>query len=171
MRIMKEFVIQEVKATRSINVPFQIMLTDNPRRINQEDVSSLVLDANICTQYNIPIALNLIGRALMCSFENRELSLENDRINSKSLGNDDLQIQSLKKNETESSIFYSVPPSKYTQVLRILELSSFGGGNDMHVHIMPCPFYRFIIEWTDEKYDAYKALPAHSVFKVHFGLA
>ncbi|MEK7075083.1 MAG: hypothetical protein AAB968_04945, partial [Patescibacteria group bacterium] len=72
--------------------------------MRQEEESSLTLDADICTRYNIPISLDLIGRTLACSFESRELPLQgdnngNERVDMESLGSDDLQIKSLKKTE------------------------------------------------------------------------
>lgn len=165
MRITKQFKIFEIRATETPNAPFQIILAGNPLKLNQENLSSLTLDANTCIQYNIPISLDLVGRNLVCSFESRELPLQDDgkHINIGSLGNDELHIQSLKKNETISPIFYTIPPSKHEEILRTLELLSFGGGDGMHIHIMPCPFYHFIIELTDEEYEMCKAMPANSV--------
>jgi hypothetical protein len=173
MQITKQFKIFEVRATKVTNASFQIILAGNPMRLNQENLSSLTLDLSTCIQYNIPMSLDLVGRNLICSFENRELPLQNNgqRINIKSLGNDELQIQSLKKNETISPIFYTIPPSKYEEVLRTLELSSFGGGDSMHIHMMPCPFYHLIIELTDEEYEMCKVMPANSVVRVNFRLA
>lgn len=150
-------------------MPFQVILLHNILKRDEE--SSLTLDADMCAWYNIPMSLDLIGRTLVCSFESRELHLHDDRVNTESLTNDKLQIQSLEKSETITSVFYTVPPSKYNQSSRILKLSSFGDGDGMHIHIMPCPFYRFIIELTDEEYEACKALPANSIFKVSFHLA
>lgn len=174
MQITKELRIHEVKATRANNVPFQIILGGNYLR--QEEESSLTLDADICTRYNIPISLDLIGRTLACSFESRELPLQGDnngngRVDMESLGSDDLQIKSLKKTEITLSVFHTIPPSKYNQISQTLELSSFGGGDGMRMHIIPCPFYHFLVELNDEEYEACRALPANSVFKVSFHLA
>lgn len=174
MQITKEFRIQEVKATRASNAPFQIVLEGNYLRRDEE--SSLTLDADTCARYNIPMSFDLVGRTLICSFWSRALPLryddyEDGRADTESVNSDELQIQSLKRNETMAFIFYSVPPSKYNEVSRTLELASFGGGDGMHPHIMPCPFYRFIVELTDEEYEACKDLPANSIFKVNFNLA
>lgn len=173
MQITKPFKICEVKATDASNAPFQIILLHNA--LKREEESSLTFDTDTRVRYNIPLSFNLVGRTLICSFESRELSLRDDnhgngRVDTESLGSDDLQIQSLKKNEVTLSIFYTIPPSKYNQVSQTLELSSFGGDDGMRVHIMPCPFYRFITELTDEEYEACKDLPVNSVFKVSFNL-
>lgn len=171
MQITKEFRVHEVRATNMANAPFQITLQGNPLKLNQENLSYLTLNADTCARYSIPMSLDLIGRTLVCLFESRQHSLQHNPLYNDFFDNDELQIQSLKKTETVLSLFYSVPPSKYNEVSRTLELSSFGGGDGMHMHIMPCPFYRFIIELTDEEYEACKALPAHSIFKVSFSLA
>lgn len=169
MQIVKEFTICEVRATQASNAPFQIILLGN--MIKREEKSSLVLDRDMCVRYNIPMSLDLVGRTLICLFESRELPLKNDRVDMGLIGNDELQIQSLKRNEVESAIFYTVPPSKYNDVSQILELSSFGGGDGVHLHIMPCPFYHFIVNLTNGDYRMCKNLPANSVFKVTFNLA
>lgn len=173
MQITKPFKICEVKATDASNAPFQIILLHNA--LKREEESSLTFDTDTRVRYNIPLSFNLVGRTLICSFESRELSLQGDdiameRIDRRQLSSDELQIQSLKKIEVTFPIFYTIPPSKYNQMSQTLELSSFGGGDSMRMHIMPCPFYRFLVELTNEEYEACKALPANSVFKVSFNL-
>ncbi len=174
MQITKEFRIHEVKAARVSNAPFQIILEGNLFR--REDESSLTLDTETCVRYNIPMSLDLVGRTLVCSFESRELPLKNDGhfeglVDMELLENDNLAIHSLKRNEVISSSFGVIPPSKHSEVSRVLKLSSFGGGDGIHPSPLPCPFYRIILELTDEEYEACKVLPPTSVFKVNFHLA
>lgn len=173
MRITKQFRICEVRAGEASNAPFQIILLHNV--LKREEESSLTLDINTCARYNIPMSLDLVGYTLICSFESRELPFYNNgreegRVDTRSLRNDELQILSLKSSRSMSPVFYTIPPSKYTQSSKTLELSSFGGGDSMHMHIMPCPSYRFIVELTDEEYEACNVLPANSVFKANFYL-
>jgi hypothetical protein len=174
VQITKEFRIHEVKAARVSNAPFQIVLEGNPFRRNGE--SSLTLDADTCMRFSIPMSLDLVGRTLICSFESRELPLEANghfkgHVDMKALDTDDLAIHSLHKNERVSPSFGMIPPSKHSEVSRTLELSSFGGGDGIHPSPMPCPFYRIVLELTEEEYEACKALPPTSVIRTSFRLA
>jgi len=169
VQITKEFKIDEVKATRAINAPLQIVLSG-------EKKSFLTLNKDICTRFNIPMSLDLVDRTLVCSFESRELPLKNQRpfygcVNMESFGSDDLKIDSLKKSKIMSPSFTMIPPSKHSEVSRTLELSSFGGGDGMHLSPLPCPFYQIVLELTDEEYKVCKILPPTSIFKVSFRLA
>ena len=174
MQITKEFKIHEVKAARVSNAPFQIVLEGNPFRRERE--SSLTLDTDTCTRYNIPMSLELVGRTLICSFESRELPLKNDghfkgHVDVESLDSDTLAIHSLKRSEVVSPSFGMIPPAKHSEVSRTLELSSFGGGDGMHLSPLPCPYYRIVLELSDEEYEACKALSPTSVIKASFRLA
>ena len=131
-----------------------------------------MLGADTCARYNIPMSLDLVGRMLICSFKSRELPQNSNRgIDKRFLLSDDVMICLLKKTEAMIPYFAVIPPSKQSKVSRTLELSSFGGGAAMHFHIMPCPFYKIILELTDEEYEACKELPPTSVFKISFRLA
>ncbi|MFH1233722.1 MAG: hypothetical protein V1649_03700 [Patescibacteria group bacterium] len=174
MEITKELRIWEVKAARVSNTPFQIVLEGN--RFRREEESSLMLDLNTCARYNIPMSLDLVGRTLVCSFENRELPLKNNGhfkgyVDMESLKNDNLMIHSLKRSEIVSPSFGMIPPAKHSEVSRTLTLSSFGGGDGIHLSPLPCPFYRFVLELSDEEYEECKVLPPTSVFKASFRLA
>jgi len=174
MQITREFRIHEVKAARVSNAPFQIVLEGNPFR--REEESSLTLDTDTCARYNIPMSLDLVGRTLVCSFESRELPLKNNghfkgHVDMESLENDNLAIHSLKRSEVVSSFFGMIPPSKHSEVSRTLELSSFGGGDGIHPSSLPCPFYRIVLELSDEEYEECKALSPTSVIKASFRLA
>ena len=173
MQITKEFRIHEVRAARG-NASFQIVLEGDPFRRNGE--SSLTLDADTCARFGIPMSLDLVGHTLVCSFESRELPLETNghfkgHVDMKSLGSDDLAIHSLHKSERVSPSFGMIPPSKHSEVSRTLELSSFGGGDGMHPSLLPCPFYRIVLELTEEEYEMCRALPATSVIRTSFQLA
>ena len=175
MQITKEFRIHEVKAAEISNAPFQIVLKGNPFK-QEKDHSFLTLDENTCARYNVPMSLDLIGRTLVCSLESRELPLKDSghlmgHVDMDSLGSDDLAIHSLKRSETVSPSFGTIPPSKHNEVSRTLELFSFGGGDGIHIHVTPCPFYRIVLELTDEEYEVCKALPPTSVIRVSFRLA
>lgn len=152
------------------NAPFQIVLEGNSFR--REEESSLTLDTDTCSRYNIPMSFDLVGRTLICSFESRELSFkDNNFVDMNSLESDDLNISSLSKNESIWSSFGTISPSKHSKVSRTLTLSSFGGGDGIHPSPLPCPFYRVVLELTDEEYEACKVLPPNSIFKVNFRLA
>ncbi len=169
MQITEKLMICKIEATRSDSAPFKLTLENN-----RGEESSLLLDSNTCTRYKIPISLNLTGRTLVCSFESRELPLQNDghflflgQFTKEPPRNDDLEIQSLNKEEIIKPTFMSIPPSKHIEILRTLKLSSFGG-EGIHFHTTPCPFYRFILELTEKEYNICKALPEATVFKVNF---
>ena len=170
MEITKELKIQGISGSTVFNAPFQIVLEGDSFRRNEE--SSLTLDLDTCAYYNIPISFELVGRTLVCSFKSRELPLKNDGyVDMKSLKNDDLAIHSLKKSEeVVSPSFRMSLPSKNIEVLRTLELSSFGGGDGIHLSPLPCPFYRFVLDLTDEEFEECKALPPTSVFEASFRL-
>ena len=173
MEITKEFRIQEVRGTIMSNASFQIILEANYFR--KEEESSLTMDTKTCARYQIPVSLDLVGRTLICIFQTRELPLRRDGdwkgfVEMKSVEDDNLRIKSLQKKEVILPSFRSMPPLKYNEVSRILKLSSFGEGDGIHPHIMPCPFYRLSVELTEEEYEACKALSASSVFKVNFQL-
>ena len=168
--MMRKFKICEVKAKKINNVPFQIVLEGDPFRREQE--SSLTFDTDTCVRYNIPMSLDLVGRTLVCSFESRELPLRNKgHVDMESLENDNLAIHSLKRSEVVSPSFGMIPPSKHSEVSRTLELSSFGGGDGIHFSPLPCPFYRIVLELSDEEYEECKALSPTSVIKASFRLA
>jgi hypothetical protein len=120
------------------------------------------------------MSLDIVGLSLVCSFESRELPLVNerglDRMDMTSIKSDDLVPHALKYNQTTTPVFYTVPPSKIEEVERTLELSSFGGGDGMHFHVMPCPFYQFAFEVTEEEYTECTAFSPRLVFKVDFHL-
>ena len=173
MRITREFIIHKVEATRASSA-FQIVLEGNPFR--REEESFLTFDKDTCARYNIPMSLNLVGRTLICSFESRELPLKNDEhfkghVDMESLENDNLAIYSLKRSEVISPSLEMIPPSKHSKVLRTLKLSSFGGGDGIHPSPLPCPFYRIVLELSDEEYEECKALSPTSVIKASFRLA
>lgn len=171
MRLCKELRIHEVKATESSNAPFEIVLWDN---FLQRHESTLVLDADACAQYGIPMSLDIVGLSLACSFESREVPLVGEkgmeRLDMASVASNTLMLSALKQSETATVVFYTVPPSKIEEVTRTLELSSFGGGDGIHFHVMPCPFYQFIFELTQEEYETCKAFSPLVVFKVDFRL-
>lgn len=175
MNITKEFRIHAVTAARVSNAPFQIVLEGNPFRRDKE--SSLTLDAETCARFGIPMSLELVGRRLVCSFESRELPLEDSglfkgRPDMKQLDHDDLAIRSLHKNERVTPLFFgTIPSSKHAEMSRTLELSSFGGGDGIHPSSLPCPFYRIVLELTEEEYEACKALPPTSVMHASFRFA
>lgn len=174
MKIVRKFRIQEVRASRSSNAPFQIVLEDDP--FKSKGGSSLFLNADICSRYNISMSLDLMDRILVCSFDSRELPLgdsgyNKNHVDMKSLGNDDLAINSLKQVETITPSFGIIPPSKHVYTSQVIELSSFGGGDGIHPHIMPCPFYRFAVALSKEEYEACRALSATAIFKLDFHLA
>ena len=173
MQITKEFRIQEVKATRVSNAPFQLVLEGNPFRQNGE--STLTFDTDTLARFGIAMSLDLVGRTLVCSFESRELPLESNghlkgHVDIKAVTSDDLAIHSLHKNERVSPSFGIIPPSKHSEVSRTLELSSFGGGDGIHPSPLPCPFYRFSLELTEEEYEACKVLSPVSVICANFRL-
>ena len=173
VQITKEFRIQEVKAARVSNAPFQIVLEGNPFR--REGESSLTFDTDTCTRFGIPMSLDLVGRTLVCSFESHELPLESNghfkgHVDMKAITSDDLAIHSLKRSEVVSPSFGMIPPSKHSEVSRTLELSSFGGGDGIHPSPLPCPFYRITLELTEKEYEACKALPPTSVIRASFRL-
>ena len=173
MQITKEFKIQEVKATRVSNAPFQIVLEGNPFRRNGE--SSLTLDTETCIRFGIAMSFDLVGRTLICSFESRDLSLETDghfkdHVDMKAVTSDDLTIHSLHRNECIRPSFGIISSSKHNEISRTLELSSFGGGG-IHPSPLPCPFYRISLELTEEEYKACKTLSTTSVIRASFRLA
>lgn len=174
MQITKELRIQEVKAARVSNASFQIVLEGNPFRRNGESI--LTFDADTLSRFGIAMSFDLVGRALVCSFESRELPLESNgyfkgRVDMKAVTSDDLAIHSLRKNERVSPSFGMIPPSKHSEVSRTLKLSSFGGGDGIHPSPLPCPFYRISLELTEEEYEECKALPPTSVVRASFRLA
>lgn len=174
VQITKEFRIQEVKAARVSNAPFQIVLEGDLFRRNSE--STLTFDPDTLTRFGIAMSLDLVGRTLVCSFESRELPLESNghfkgHVDMKAVTSDDLAIHSLRKNERVSTSFGMIPPSKHSEVSRTLELSSFGGGDGIHPSPLPCPFYRVSLELTEEEYEVCKALPSASVVRASFRLA
>ena len=122
------------------------------------------------------MSLDLVGRRIICSFESRELPLQKvgdwkRYVDMGSVGKDDLVIKSLERNELVLEVsFGTALPPKHSEVSRTMNLSSFGEGDGMHPHVMPCPFYRFFLELTEEEYEGCKALSSLSVFKVSFQL-
>ena len=170
MQIVKKFIIKEVKATIISNAPFQIILQNGLSELEEE--SSLILNSDTCTRYNIPMSLDLINRALICSFESYELPLRNDESLKRDVNIKDnyLRINSLEKNEIISSSLMMIPPSKHRKTLQTLKLSSFNSGDGIHLSPLPCPFYRMIIELNNKEYKICKALPPTSIFKVNFRL-
>jgi len=170
MKITKLLTIHEVKATRIRNTPFQIVLEgSNP--FEQEKKSILTLDTDTCTRFNIPTSFDLVGQVLICSFESHEFPLKNNLVSMESIKDNDLKICHLKRCEVVSPVMSVIPPFKHDKISRTLELLSFGGGDGIHFSPLPCPFYRIVLELSDEEYEECKALPPVSVFKVSFCLA
>jgi hypothetical protein len=171
MQILHELRIREVSATIVTNAPFRIECEGNP--FSDENRSSLVLNRIICERYSIPMSVDIAGRILICLFESRELPLEKeghfkDAVDQRSLGDDDLGIKSLERKEVISPMLGLIPPANSIEIYRILRLSSFGG-DDM-CQMMPCPFYRFTLELTEDEYETCKALAPSSKFEVSFCL-
>jgi len=169
VQITKEFQIIEVKAALVSNAPYQVVLEGN--QLSWGKKSFLTLDAETLKRYDILMSLNLVGRILVCSFENRELPLKETghfkgSVDMDSKSDNDLKIQSIRKNEAVLPSFLTM--SKHEQVLRIAELESFrGGGRD---NPSPLPYYYLVLELTNEEYEACKALPVNSALKVSFRL-
>jgi hypothetical protein len=172
MQIMKEYRIGEFSISRSDNAPFRIELDRTSWDVKEK--SSLSLDRATCKRYKIPLTLDLVGRTMICSFESKELPLLEGEwkghVDYLSVRNDDLQIQSIEKKEAIRPMFNRIPPSKSNTAVCIMKLSSFGGGDGMHFHILPCPFYEITLELTEDEYEACRALSPTAVFRIHFAL-
>ena len=174
VELRKELGICEVRATNVSNASFRVVLEGRPFG-GKDSESNLTLDVATCARYKIPKALRLVRRTLVCTFQSRELSLQQEgkwknHVDFKAIENDDLEIELLRREETITSNFDIIPPRKFDRTSRTLVLSSFGKGDGIHLHIIPCPFYRFVLDLTDEEYEACKALPANSAFKANFHL-
>ena len=174
MQIVKEFRILEVRIARVSNAPFQVVLEGN--LFQRDDKSTLTFDADTLVRFGITMSPDLVERTLVCSFESRELPLETEgqfkgRADMNTITSDDLEVHVLQMNERVSPSFGTIPPSKYSEISRTLELSSFGGGDGIYHNPFPCPFYRIVLELSEKEYEACKALPPTSVFKVNFRLA
>ncbi len=173
MNIVKELRIEEVKATRASNAPYQIILQGSRFGKGQEE-PCLTLDKTTCDKYHIPIALDLVGKILICTFQSHELPIKQEKewkgyVDLRSAADDHLQIKMLKRVETSYPLFNQAPPMKYEKSVLTLELSSFGEGDGMHFHVLPCPFYH-VLELTEAEYEVCKLLPVNSVFIVSFKL-
>ena len=169
MNITKEFRIHEVRAAKISNAPFQIVLESNPFRQNGR--SYLTLNMDTCAHFDIPMSLEIVGRTLVCSFNSHELPLKANEHLWNHVDSNDLEIRSLQRNEQVSPSLGLIPPSKHIETSRTMELSSFGGGDGIHPSPLPCPFYRIILELTEEEYEECKTLPPASVFRLSFHLS
>ncbi len=173
VRITKDFLIAEVAATGSSNVPFRLELRGKPFAPGRGGklVSSLVLDKETCIRHGLLMSFDLVGRKLSCSFESRELPIgtegdNRDRADRKSITADDLAIVTLERVEDVSLSLSSLPPSTHVQVSRMMKLSSFSGFDGIHDCETPCPDYEFLLLLTEKEYEACKAMSPASVFTV-----
>lgn len=167
MVITKELMIQEVKAARISNAPYEIVL-ESARLFEREKRSSLTFDANACARHGIPMSLDLVGRTLICSFESRKLRTKNESFMSRRLLEQDLCMESLVREEETSLLSYTVPPSKKLVISQTLELKTYACGG--RYSTLPCPLYHFFLDLTDKEYRTCKALSATTVFRPSFSL-
>lgn len=170
MKIVKEFRIDKIIRSRVINEPFKIVLNNGE--------SFFTLNEKTCIRFGITMSMNLIGRILVCSFKSRELLLHKTNkqffkgcVNMKNVTSDDLEICSLHKNERVISLLNTIPPSKHSEVSRIIKLSSFDNNVGIHPTPLPCPFYQINFKLTEKEYEACKALSPTSVMRMSFHLA
>jgi len=174
----KKFKIDKVGANAIRNKPFVIVLEGDPYKRYGE--SSLIIDAETCKRFGIPMSFDLVGCTLICWFESRELPLKftgsskKGCVDTDTLTDDDLAICSLRKIERVSTEYRMMPPAKHIDIWHTLELSS--GGELYPVTIRgleetSCPFYHITLELTEKEYQTCKALPPTSVIRVGFSIA
>lgn len=186
MKLEKEFTIFEVSARNFINAPFEFVLEDREFRLRKQNV--LIMNQATLDYYHIPFSLDLVGKKIICSFISRKSETTEahpfDHIgklefmppqNKKRkrtkeiIQDDDLKIKTLVKSESYATIG-SLVLQEMRKVEILLELISFGEGDGLHFHPLPCPFYHFFLTLTEEEYKECQLLPSNIIFKVSFSL-
>lgn len=165
MLLIKKFRIQEIRATNVSIAPFTFILNDAQQPANE---SFLVMNVEIGNRYHIPMSLDIIGRELVCSFQNREALQDfaggpNEFI---TVSDEDLKIVALTSRETANLNWGLLPIAPKFETERTFELVSFGDENGIRL----CPFYRFKFSLTRSEYQSCKKLPPNSIFKASFHL-
>lgn len=162
MEIKKNFCIEHVGVSHSSNTPIKITLIDSTSRQEKKDGSILTMDRKIARQRGIPYETDTTGKTLTCIIRDRPYE---GYSRSKT---DVLFVKSLSKKEHITPYYTTFPPTSYTRMLRILEIETPGGGDGVHFHPVPCPYFYIALELTEEEYRECKKLLPHSVFEIEF---
>lgn len=169
MKIVKELKISSVSGTLISNAPYKFTLSDPQLQWTEEKESSMSVDADTCARHSVSPSLDLVGRTLVCSFESHELPLKDEKyVNWGVVGDDNVPVKSLEMKEKVTVAYFQLPPGKNTSVSHILELMTHADGG--RYTLLPCPFYRFFLDLTNEEYEECKALPAYTAFRASFSL-
>ena len=169
MKIEKTIQIEQLVITESHNQPIKIVLGErSPSEPKRE--SYLVLDKKDCSNYRIPLSPDIIGHALVCSFESRgtlafhTIGPLEGTLNYQSLDDNDLLVVSLEQKEVITPSGRMSPP-EYEDRSWTLELSSllrFGGTIDSQSF----PFYKFFLDLKEEEYKECKTLFPNPFFRL-----
>lgn len=175
MEFSAELLIEEIRLTRAMNVPVQIVLATKELYLDQNMRSHLNVSSQFLKDHDIPL---LTGsekhRVISCRLKSRQLPLQAKGqqhpgfIDMSSLTEKDLRIRSIESNEKITYLDFTAPPQKVTQETRLMHLHSFGGGDGIHPTLMPCPFYNLKIYLSQGQYRDARLLPPGTVFSVSF---
>ena len=171
MEIRKEFIVTEVRGTRSSNAPLQLVLEEKGAwRGRGEGQSRVTLDEAAARRQGIPVSLDLVGRTLMVVWQSRSRPIvgESERVDWDNLGPDDLVIKGLRRTEEISFNVGRCPPMRPVRTEMVLRLETPSGADGIHPYLLPCPFYEFVASLTEAEYAECRDLPPNSVFDVKF---
>lgn len=167
MLIKKDFRVSEFASTEMSNAPFTVKLS--LARSWERKISELSMRKEDVEKFFSQPDYNLAGKLVECSFQTKEVVVEKDgnllySRKEQDLSSNDLMFKKLYSLQ-EVDILHSLPPQKNIKDKFFLEVSSFGGGDGVHMHILECPFYTFTVELTESEYAELKqSITPYTVF-------
>lgn len=165
IELEKLLTIGSVILSQSVNVPVKLKCSRG------RGSAELNFDMATLRKYGIKGASALVGKTLCVTLKTREIpdSLKSEEYDSFSvsygdeLGSEGVQLEEIKR--TERKGFCNIIATDVTYFARF---ESKGGGDGIHPHVLPCPFYRLDLALREEEYIELRDLAEPLIMKIDF---